>query len=217
MGHSFPADGEVPQGAGGAKPAAVARRCAPLTRSPQMMGAFLTRGDALVPADVARLFASLDECDLVVSTIGATPADPRADSEGNIALIEAAAAKGVKKFVLVTSIGCGTSSGAPPPQVYDVLKPVLLEKEKAEARLLAVAAATGMQVVIVRPGGLKTAPPSGTGVLTEDTTVCGAIHRADVAALVVQAALKDKANGKVLSAVDKAQLFDAQKLVTFDI
>jgi len=94
---------------------------------------------------------------------------------------------------------------------------VLLEKEKAEARLLAVAATTGMQVVIVRPGGLKTAPPSGTGVLTEDTTVCGAIHRADVAALVVQAALKDKANGKVLSAVDKAQLFDAQKLVTFDI
>ena len=170
-----------------------------------------------LPADVARLFASLDECDLVVSTIGATPADPRADSEGNIALIEAAAAKGVKKFVLVTSIGCGTSSGAPPPQVYDVLKPVLLEKEKAEARLLAVAASTGMQAVIVRPGGLKTAPPSGTGVLTEDTTVCGAIHRADVAALVVQAALKDKANGKVLSAVDKAQLFDAQKLVTFDI
>ena len=33
----------------------------------------------------------------------------------------------------------------------------------------------------------------------------------------LKAALKDKANGKVLSAVDKAQLFDAQKLVTFDI
>ena len=44
-------------------------------------------------------------------------------------------AKGVKKFVLVTSIGTGDSKDAPPSQVYDVLKPVLLEKEKAEERL----------------------------------------------------------------------------------
>ena len=29
----------------------------------------------------------------------------------------------------------GDSKRAPPPHVYDVLKPVLLEKEKAEARL----------------------------------------------------------------------------------
>ncbi len=55
--------------------------------------------------------------------------------QGNINLIEAAAAKGVKKFVLVTSIGTGDSKDAPPTQVYDVLKPVLLEKEKAEEAL----------------------------------------------------------------------------------
>ncbi len=56
-------------------------------------------------------------------------------AQGNINLIEAALAKGVKKFVLVTSIGTGDSKDAPPSQVYDVLKPVLLEKEKAEERL----------------------------------------------------------------------------------
>ncbi len=55
--------------------------------------------------------------------------------QGNINLIEAAAKKGVKKFVLVTSIGTGDSKDAPPTQVYDVLKPVLLEKEKAEEAL----------------------------------------------------------------------------------
>ena len=181
----------------------------------QMMGAFLAKGDALVPADVSRVFASLDECDVVVSTVGATPADPRADSEGNMALIDAAAKKGVKKFVLVTSIGCGSSSRAPPPQVYDVLRPVLLEKDKAEAHLMKVSQATGMAAVIVRPGGLKTAPATGTAVLTEDTTVCGAIHRADVASLVVAATLSDKANGKTLSAVDRAQLFNAPNLVIF--
>ena len=55
--------------------------------------------------------------------------------QGNINVIEAAAKAGVKKFILVTSIGTGDSKQATPPNVYEVLKPVLLEKEKAEQRL----------------------------------------------------------------------------------
>lgn len=55
--------------------------------------------------------------------------------QGNINLIKAAAARGVKRFVLVTSIGTGDSKGAPPQQVYDVLEKVLVEKEKAEEYL----------------------------------------------------------------------------------
>ena len=55
--------------------------------------------------------------------------------QGNINLIEAAAKKGVKKFILLTSIGVGDSQQAPPEQVYNVLKPVLVEKGKAEDRL----------------------------------------------------------------------------------
>lgn len=47
-------------------------------------------------------------------------------------MINAAIEAGVKKFVLVTSIGTGDSKGAPAQQVYDTLKPVLVEKEKAE-------------------------------------------------------------------------------------
>ena len=50
-------------------------------------------------------------------------------------MIEAAAKKGVKKFILLTSIGVGDSKDAPPQQVYDVLKPVLVEKGKAEEKL----------------------------------------------------------------------------------
>jgi len=177
------------------------------------LGAMLYKGDALVDTDVAGVFDFMDECDAVVSTIGGTPADPRADSDGNIALIEAAVKKGCKKFVLVTSIGTGDSASAPPPQVYDVLKPVLLEKVKAEDRLKEVAG--DLEFVIVRPGGLKSEPKTGSGVLTEDTSVCGAIHREDVAALVCQCLFKDKANGKVLSAVDEKQLFDQPEFEKF--
>ena len=214
MGHLLPAHREVQKGAGGTATSRIPAPPSPpsaLADTPlaapaaQKIGAFLFKGDALKAADVDKCYAGLDECDVVVSTIGGTPADPAADAEGNIALMEAAARKGVKKFVLVTSIGTGNSSGAPSPQVYEVLKPVLLAKEKAEARLKQLAP---MQWVIIRPGGLKTAPATGTGVLTESTSVCGAIHRADVAALVCKAVLKDKANSKVLHAVDKSQLFD---------
>ncbi len=66
-----------------------------------------------------------------------------------------------------------------------------------------------MEWVIVRPGGLKSDPATGTGVLTADTTICGAITREDVADLVIKALLSDGSSGKVLSAVDKEQLFGA--------
>lgn len=61
--------------------------------------------------------SQIEDVDAVVSTIGGTPADASADSEGNINLIKAAIAKGVKRFVLVTSIGTGDSKDAPPQQV----------------------------------------------------------------------------------------------------
>ena len=54
-----------------------------------------------------------------------------------------------------------------------------------------------MQFTIIRPGGLKTQPATGRGVLTEDVHVCGAIHREDVADLLVHALFSDKTNNKV--------------------
>lgn len=54
-----------------------------------------------------------------------------------------------------------------------------------------------MQWTIIRPGGLKSEPATGSGILTEDRSVCGAINREDVADLVVKALFSDKADGKV--------------------
>ncbi len=45
----------------------------------------------------------IEEVDAVVCTIGGTTANASADSEGNINIIEAAMAKGVKKFILVSN------------------------------------------------------------------------------------------------------------------
>ena len=54
-----------------------------------------------------------------------------------------------------------------------------------------------MQYTIIRPGGLKTQPATGRGVLTQDASVCGAIHREDVADLLVHALFSNKTNNKV--------------------
>ncbi|MCY7392082.1 MAG: SDR family NAD(P)-dependent oxidoreductase, partial [Leptolyngbyaceae cyanobacterium CAN_BIN12] len=50
-------------------------------------------------------------------------------------------------------------------------------------------------------------PATGQGILTENPLVAGVIHRADVAALVCQCLLSDRANGKVLSAVDRNTIY----------
>jgi putative NADH-flavin reductase len=168
----------------------------------EAMMAIVARGDALEPSDVARAFEQIEDVDAVVSSVGGTVADPRADGEGNINLIAAAAKKGVKKFVLVTSVGCGDSKDAPGEKVYAALAPVLREKDRAEAALREAAAQHGMAFTIVRPGGLLSEPPTGKGALTEDTGVCGSIARDDVAALVIRALFSKGADGKTLTAVD---------------
>ena len=179
----------------------------------ESVGGFLVKGDVFDPKSVKKALNLVEEYDAVVSTVGGTPADPKADSEGNIALIDACVAKGIKKFVLVTSIGTGDSKSAPPQNVYDVLEPVLIEKEKAEEHLKKIAKEKGIDFVIVRPGGLKSEPRTNTAVLTENTNVCGAIYREDVAALTMMCVLKDKANGEGVEARwIKRQLFRSTRV-----
>ena len=175
----------------------------------EAMMAIVAKGDALVPSDVARAFDQIEDVDAVVSSVGGSVADPRADGEGNINLIAAAAKKGVKKFVLVTSVGCGDSASAPGDKVYAALAPVLKEKDRAEAALREAAARHGMAFTIVRPGGLVSEPATGRGALTEDSGVCGSIARDDVSQLVVKALFSKKADGKTLTAVDAERVTTA--------
>jgi nucleoside-diphosphate-sugar epimerase len=182
----------------------------------ESMMAIVAKGDALNPADIEKAFDQIDGADAVVSSVGGSVADPRADGDGNINLIEAAARRGVKKFVLVTSIGCGDSKAAPGEKVYSVLEPVLKEKDRAEQALRAAAEKHGMAFTIVRPGGLVSEPPTGNAVLTEDASVCGAIMRDDVADLAIKALFSKKADGKTLSAVDAGRVTSPHGADGFD-
>lgn len=165
----------------------------------EAMGIQICLGDALDLPAVEQAMSG-EPIQAVISTVGGLPKDGRrADFLGNKKLIDAAVKAGVQKFILVSSIGSGESAVALPPQAMETLRPVLIEKEQAEQHLIA----SGLTYVIIRPGGLKSEPATGNGVLTPDPTVAGTIHRADVAQLVCQCLLSDKANNRILSAVDR--------------
>ncbi|MCC3439526.1 MAG: SDR family oxidoreductase, partial [Oscillatoriales cyanobacterium] len=127
-----------------------------LLRSPnhrtelEAMGIKVMTGDALDTAAVEAAIAGGAPINAAISTIGGLPKDgERADYLGNKNLIDAAVKAGVQKFILVSSIGSGNTAAALPPQALETLRPVLLEKEKAENHLIA----SGMIYTVIRPGG----------------------------------------------------------------
>lgn len=167
-------------------------------------GIEVVKGDALNVAEVEAAMLLTEPISAVISTIGGLPKDgQRADYLGNKNLIDAAVKAKVGKFILISSIGSGESVVALPPQALETLREVLIEKEQAEKHLIA----SGLTYVIIRPGGLKSEPATGNGVLTEDYKVAGTIHRADVAQLVCQCLHNDAANNKILSAIDRDMVY----------
>lgn len=179
----------------------------------EAMGIAIALGDALNLAEVEQAMQG-ETIGAVISTIGGLPKDgERADYLGNKNLIDAAVKAGVQKFILVSSIGSGDSVVALPPQALQALSAVLVEKEKAEQHLIA----SGLTYIIIRPGGLKSEPATGNAVLTPDPTIAGSIHRADVAELVCRCLQSDRANDRVLSAVDLEMLYGQQAFEKLEV
>jgi uncharacterized protein YbjT (DUF2867 family) len=178
----------------------------------EAMGIKVVIGDALNAAEVEEAMLGEEPIAAVISTIGGLPWNgERADFLGNKNLIDAAARAGANKFILVSSIGAGDSVAALSPQVLETLGAVLAEKEKAEKHLIA----SSLTYTIVRPGGLKSEPATGNGVLTEDFRVAGSINRADVADLVCQCLDSELANNKVLSAIDRNMMYGQPQFEEF--
>lgn len=137
----------------------------------------LPEGDAF---DYKTVEGSLDGCDACITTLGGSTEGGEdgkmVDYVGNNNVIEAAGILGVTRVVLVTSIGCGDSKDAPPPSVYEVLKKVLEQKEKAERVLQRYY--TNSNWTIIRPGGLVTDKATGKASLTEDSS--GKVHKSNL-------------------------------------
>ena len=129
--------------------------------------------------DVSTLAGAVGAVDAVVFAAGAGPGSgtlrkDTVDHQGAVKLAAAAAQVGVRRYVLVSSVGADPE--APGDEVFRVY---LRAKGRAEVDV----AAAGLDHTIVRPVGLTDDPPTGRVQVGADA-VDGQIARADVAAVL---------------------------------
>jgi uncharacterized protein YbjT (DUF2867 family) len=141
--------------------------------------------------------AAISGADAVVFAAGAGPGSGAErkrsmDLGGALKLIEAARASGVKRYVMVSSMG----AASPPGQGGDVFGEYLRAKAEADRRLVA----SGLDYTIVRPGRLTEDPPSGAVTLAESVGR-GSVSRADLAAVILGVLDAGNAIGKTFELV----------------
>jgi uncharacterized protein YbjT (DUF2867 family) len=161
------------------------------------LGVNFAVGDVMDPATVQAAFAA-GSFDAAIAAIAGL-AVPGLDGEGNINVADAAAAAGVQRIILISTVGAGDSRDAAPLISRLALSKVLPQKTAAEEHFRA----SGLDYTIIRPGGLPPGVvPTGRGILSDDPATMGFIKRPDLARLVVGVLYDDRTIGKTLAAVD---------------
>jgi nucleoside-diphosphate-sugar epimerase len=135
----------------------------------------------LESADAHEVRAALGGADAIVFAAGAGPGSgaerkQSMDLGGAVKLIDAAKADGIRRYLMVSSIGAGHP---PPSGESDVFGEYLRAKAAADQAL----EASGLEYTVVRPGGLTDDPPTGLIEIGSGLDR-GQIPRADVAAVL---------------------------------
>jgi uncharacterized protein YbjT (DUF2867 family) len=180
--------------------AAFARPTSDLTDLRELALQQIIYGDVLDAVAVNKAF-SAGRFRAVICSIGAHRGQlPRPDFEGVKLIVEAARRLrfSVPRILLVTVIGAGDSRAAVAPKVLEVLGEVIRLKTLAEEYLVG----SGLDYVILRPGGMTSDPATGTAIRTEDHSVMGVITRADLARLIIECLDDESTNGRIFHTID---------------
>jgi uncharacterized protein YbjT (DUF2867 family) len=164
--------------------AAEGHRARGLIRKPEQaadleeVGAVAVLGDLEADASLA---GYVEGADAVVFAAGAGsgsgPARKRTvDLGGAVKLADAARAVGVRRYVMVSSIG------AHRPEASGGMRPYLEAKAEADRYL----AASGLDFTIARPGSLTDDPGTGRVRVSTDLGARGPVPRDDVAAVIAE-------------------------------
>ena len=124
----------------------------------------------------------LGAADAIVFAAGAGPGSGperkrTVDYGGAVKLIEAAEELGVRRYLIVSSMGAGD-----PASASEAMRPYQQAKHDADEAL----AASGLDWTIVRPGRLTDAPAAGTVALAERLGRYGEVTREDVALVLLE-------------------------------
>jgi uncharacterized protein YbjT (DUF2867 family) len=133
-----------------------------------------------VEGDVGR---AVEGCDAVIFAAGAGPGSGAARKEtmdygGAAKLVEAAERHGVRRYLMLSSMGAGNPEGG-----SEAMQPYLFAKARADERLQE----SDLDYTIIRPGGLTEEEGAGTIEAAEALGRRGEISRDDVARTFVEA------------------------------
>ncbi|MEU4210014.1 NAD(P)H-binding protein [Streptomyces sp. NPDC026206] len=176
-----------------------------IVRRPEQAGDLLAAGAEPVVADlesasVGDLARHLEGADAAVFAAGAGPGSgvERKDTvdRGAAALFaDAAEAAGVRRFVIVSSMGADRE---PPADTDPVFAAYLRAKGAADAD---VRARAGLDWTVLRPGRLTEDPGTGLVKLSAGSTGRGAVSRDDVAAVLAALLAEPGTAGRTLELI----------------
>jgi uncharacterized protein YbjT (DUF2867 family) len=135
---------------------------------------------------------AVEGCDAVVFAAGAGPGSGAARKEtmdygGAAKLVEAAERSGVRRYLMLSSMGAGDPEGGSEP-----MRPYLRAKARADERLQG----SGLDYTIIRPGSLTDEEETGRIEAAESLGRRGEISRSDVARTFAEALELESTYGK---------------------
>ncbi len=135
---------------------------------------------------------AVEGCDAVVFAAGAGPGSGAARKEtmdygGAVKLVEAAEQNGVRRYLMLSSMGAGDPEGGSEP-----MRPYLRAKARADERLQS----SGLGYTIIRPGSLTDEEETGRIEAAESLGRRGEISRSDVARTFAEALELESTYGK---------------------
>jgi uncharacterized protein YbjT (DUF2867 family) len=172
-----------------------------LVRNEEHFGDVEDAGAEPVLCDMEReddLGPRVDGADAVVFAAGAGPGSGperkrTVDLGAAVKLMEAAQDKGVRRYVIVSSIGAHDPKSGPAQ-----MRPYLEAKAEADRALMA----SELDWTIVRPGALTDDDGTGRVRATHDMSVRGPVPRDDVAAVLAAVLAEPKTVGKAFVVVE---------------
>jgi len=113
-------------------------------------------------------------------------------------VINCAEKAGIRRMILVTSLGCGDSWPYLSPRSKAAFGQAVREKSLAESWLQT----STLDFAILRPGGLLNGPSTGKAVLSQADEVHGLVMREDVAIAVIRLAHTSRLKNQIYSIVE---------------
>ena len=157
-------------------------------------GITVVEGDACDPAVVTQACQAAGVDAVIVSTLGGGTVNYL----GHRALIDGAEQAGLKRMLLVTSLGCGDGWPLLSERAKAAFGLAVREKSLAECWLQS----SSLDYAIVRPGGLLDVVATHNGQLTQGLATLGLISRQDVAFALEKLLLQPIFGNQIYNVID---------------